>query len=118
MKDKHRIGNVDWLTTIIPFCLIVGLTVLLFAAPEQSNIVISKIRYFFGDTLGSYYLVIGLGIFLISLYFAFSKYGNIVLGNADEQPEYSFFAWGSMMFMRAGRGYPVLFIFRMGHVRR
>lgn len=98
MKDKHRIGNVDWLTTIIPFCLIVGLTVLLFAAPEQSNIVISKIRYFFGDTLGSYYLVIGLGIFLISLYFAFSKYGNIVLGNADEQPEYSFFAWGSMMF--------------------
>src|SRR5699024_10218531 len=43
-------------------------------------------------------LIIGLGIFLVSLYIAFSKYGDIVLGNANEKPRYSFFAWGSMMF--------------------
>lgn len=66
--------------------------------PEQSNAVLSQIRFFFGDTLGTYYLIIGLGIFLISLYVAASKYGDIVLGGKEEKPRYSFFAWGSMMF--------------------
>jgi len=39
-----------------------------------------------------------LGIFIFSLYIAGSKYGNIVLGEQNEKPKYSFFAWGSMMF--------------------
>ena len=69
-----------------------------FFAPEQSNAVLSQIRFFFGDTFGTYYLVIGLGIFILSLYIAGSKYGNIVLGEQNETPKYSFFAWGSMMF--------------------
>ena len=60
--------------------------------------VLSQIRFFFGDTFGTYYLVIGLGIFILSLYIAGSKYGNIVLGEQNEKPKYSFFAWGSMMF--------------------
>ena len=38
------------------------------------------------------------GIFILSLYIAGSKYGNIVLGEQNEKPKYSFFAWGSMMF--------------------
>ena len=62
------------------------------------NAVLSQIRFFFGDTFGTYYLIIGLGIFIVSLYIAGSKYGNIVLGEPDEKPKYSFFAWGSMMF--------------------
>ena len=66
--------------------------------PEQSNAVISQIRFFFGDTFGTYYLIIGLGVFLLSIYIAMSKYGDIVLGGKNEKPKYSFFAWGSMMF--------------------
>ena len=34
----------------------------------------------------------------MSLYIAFSRYGNIVLGEPDEKPKYSFFSWGAMMF--------------------
>ena len=41
---------------------------------------------------------IGLGIFLLSIYIAFSRYGTIRLGKPDEKPLYSNFAWGSMMF--------------------
>ncbi len=69
-----------------------------FLLPEQSNTVLAKVRFFLGDTFGVYYLAIGLGVFLLSLYLAFSKYGDIVLGEQDEKPKYSFFAWGSMMF--------------------
>lgn len=90
--------KIDWMITLVPLALIVGLCILFFFFPEQSNVVLSKIRFFFGDTFGTYYLIIGLGIFVLSLYIAGSKYGNIVLGDKDEKPKYSFFAWGSMMF--------------------
>lgn len=91
-------GKIDWMITLVPLAIVVALCIVFFFAPEQSNAVLSRIRFFFGDTFGTYYLVIGLGIFLLSLYIAGSKYGNIVLGEANEKPKYSFFAWGSMMF--------------------
>lgn len=91
-------SKIDWMITLVPLAIVVALCIVFFFVPEQSNAVLSRIRFFFGDTFGTYYLVIGLGIFLLSLYIAGSKYGNIVLGEANEKPKYSFFAWGSMMF--------------------
>ena len=91
-------SKIDWMITLVPLAIVVALCIVFFFAPEQSNAVLSRIRFFFGNTFGTYYLVIGLGIFLLSLYIAGSKYGNIVLGEANEKPKYSFFAWGSMMF--------------------
>lgn len=112
MKNKKTLKNqqsqIDWITTLVPLFLVVALCLLFFLAPNASNAVIGNIRSFLGDTMGSYYLVIGLGIFLISMYFAFSKFGNIVLGGQDEKPKYSFFAWGSMMFT-AGLAADILF---------
>lgn len=100
MEDNKllKTKQVDWVITLVPLFLIVGLCGVFMLAPDRSNAILSEIRFFFGDTLGSYYLVIGLGIFLISLFLVCSDYGNIVLGNPDEKPKYSFFAWGSMMF--------------------
>ncbi len=100
MDNKKRIqeGKVDWMITLLPLGIVVALCVLFFFMPEQSNAILGKVRYFFGDTFGVYYLIIGLGIFILSLFIAGSKYGNIVLGNPDEKPKYSFFTWGSMMF--------------------
>lgn len=100
-KKNTRIqdrGKIDWMITLVPLGIVVALSVLFFFMPEKSNVILSQIRFFFGDTFGTYYLIIGLGIFLLSIYIAFSKYGNIVLGGQDEKPQYSFFAWGSMMF--------------------
>ena len=94
-REKKKI---DWVITMVPLAIIIALSVLFFFLPEQSNTVLGKIRFFFGDTLGTYYLIIGLGVFIISLFIAFSKYGNIVLGEPDEKPKYSFFSWGCMMF--------------------
>lgn len=91
-------GKIDWLITLLPLSIILFLCVLFFVMPEQSNLFLGKIRYFFGDVFGVYYLIIGLGIFVLSLYLAASKYGDIVLGNKGEKPKYSFLSWGSMMF--------------------
>lgn len=94
--DKKK--NVDWLITLVPLGLILLLSVLFFVLPEKSNIVLSKIRFFLGDTFGIFYLVIGLAFLVISLIIAFSSYGNIVIGDKNEKPKYNFFSWGAMMF--------------------
>lgn len=96
--NKLKSNRIDWMITLAPFILIMALAGVLFIFPEQSNDIIGQIRFFFGDTLGSYYLVIGLGVLLVSAFLSFSKYGDVVLGEPNEKPKYSFFAWGSMMF--------------------
>ena len=96
--NKLKSGRIDWLITLAPFIIIMGLAALLFVFPNESNDIIGKVRFFFGDTLGTSYLIIGVGVLLISIFLSFSKYGDIVLGEQNEKPKYSFFAWGSMMF--------------------
>lgn len=105
VKEKSQI---DWMITLVPLGIIAALCVLFFFLPEQSNRVLNQIRFVLGDTFGTYYLIIGLGIFLLSIFIACSRYGNIVLGAQDEKPKYSFFVWGSMMFT-AGLAADILF---------
>ena len=100
-------GQLDWVTTAVPFAAILLLCVVFFLNPEGSGQILASIRYFLGDQLGSCYLLAGLGIFLCSLYIAFSRYGAIRLGD-DEKPQYSSFQWGSMMFT-AGLAADILF---------
>ena len=73
MKLSREKGKIDWLITLLPLAIIIALCILFFFMPEQSNAVLSQIRFFFGDTIGTYYLVIGLGIFLLSIFIACSK---------------------------------------------
>ncbi len=91
-------GRIDWVTTIIPFLMIVFLCLSFFLFPDTSKHILESTRFFLGDRLGVYYLAIGLGVFLLSFFIAFSKYGDIRLGRPDEKPKYSTFAWSSMMF--------------------
>lgn len=98
MQNKANKHEIDWFITLLPLTLVILLAVLFFIYPEGSNDILSKIRFFFGDTFGLYYLVIGLGVLILSFYIAFSKYGDIVLGEPGEKPQYSFFSWGAMMF--------------------
>ncbi|MCR5369669.1 MAG: BCCT family transporter [Clostridium sp.] len=101
MKETAAKKNgytMDWITLTIPFGAIVLMCIAFFLAPEQSKHVLDGIRFFLGDTFGSWYLLVGFGGFLLSLYMAFSDYGKIRLGAPGEKPQYSNFAWGSMMF--------------------
>lgn len=90
-------SRIDWITTIVPCVAIIFLCFLFMAWPGQSSAALESIRFFFGDQLGSYYLLMGLGVFFISLYLAFSRYGQIRLGDTAK-PVYTNFQWGSMMF--------------------
>lgn len=104
MKSK----KIDLFITSVPFLLISALAILFFVVPEGSNKAVLSVRNFLGNQLGSYYLAIGLGIFLISIFLAFSKFGRVKLGEKDEKPKYNLFSWGSMMFT-AGLAADILF---------
>ena len=97
-SKKIEKGRVDWMLTLVPFFIIMTLAVYLFVFPDNANGVISQVRFFLGDTLGSYYLIIGLGVLIVSIYLCISPYGDIVLGKQNEKPKFNFFTWGSMMF--------------------
>ncbi|NBH71774.1 BCCT family transporter [Clostridiaceae bacterium] len=111
MKNKQSpqslIKQLDLFTTLIPFVCIAALCTLFVLFPDASSRILEKIRFFLGDRMGCYYLLIGLGVFICSLYLAFSRYGSIRLGGGG-QPQYSGFRWGSMMFT-AGLAADILF---------
>ncbi len=107
MNNSSLKGRIDWLTTLLPFVAIFVLCLLFVIYPADSSHILSIIRSFLGDTLGSYYLLVGLLIFFISIYMAFSRFGKIKLGDI-EKPEFSNFKWGSMMFT-AGLAADILF---------
>lgn len=106
--DQGDNRKIDWIITLFPLAAIVTLCVLFFLFPDGSNEILSRIRFVLGDTFGIWYLIIGLGIFLLSIYIAVSRYGDVVLGEKRDKPQYSFFAWGSMMFT-AGLAADILF---------
>ncbi|KZN15271.1 BCCT family transporter [Marinomonas sp. TW1] len=67
-----------------------------------------NIKTWIEQTLGWYYIALMLAAFLICLYFMFSKIGKIRLGQDHERPEFSNFAWFSMLFS-CGTGAGMLF---------
>lgn len=91
-------GRFDLSLTLLPFLCFFALAGAMFFFPEKTRSSIAQARFFFGDTLGSFYLILGFGIFLLSLYLMVSDYGKIVLGPPGEKPRHSFFTWGATMF--------------------
>lgn len=106
-KNSSVVSQLDWITTILPFLAIAGLCVLFMAFPQASGAALESARFFLGDQMGSYYLILGLAALICSFYMAFSRYGAIRLGDL-EKPLYSNFQWGSMMFT-AGLAADILF---------
>lgn len=99
LKNKLN-GRIDWITTFVPFFGVTALCALFMIVPEGSKTVLEAIRKFIGDDCGIYYALLGVGVFTLSMWTAFSKYGKVRLGNTDK-PEYGNFMWGAMIFTSA-----------------
>jgi len=70
---------------------------------------------FFSDALarithgfGWFYLWLVLGLVVLALYLALSRYGDLKLGDEDDEPEFSLHAWFAMLFA-AGMGIGLVF---------
>ncbi|UAL29644.1 choline BCCT transporter BetT [Nocardioides rotundus] len=61
-----------------------------------------------GGAFGWFYIALGTAILVFVLYLGLSRYGTLRLGPAHSRPEFSTFAWASMLFA-AGIGTDVMF---------
>lgn len=96
MTEEKR--EIDWMTMLIPFAIVVAMMAVFMIVPDQSKNVVDTLRGFFGDTIGIYYPILAIGCVLITLYLAMTpKYANVKLGDI-EKPQYSNFKWGTMIF--------------------
>ena len=100
MEKEKLSGRIDWVTTLVPFFGVAALCALFMAIPEDSKTVLEAVRKFIGDDCGLYYAILGVGVFWLSIWTAFSKYGKVKLGNIDK-PQYGNFMWGAMIFTSA-----------------
>lgn len=60
------------------------------------------------NTFGWFFLIATFSFLVFALYLAFSRFGNIKLGNDDDEPEYSNTSWFAMLFS-AGMGIGLVF---------
>lgn len=95
-KSKTK-QEIDWTLTLAPLILIIFMSVILLVYPNASSNAIEFLRSIFVGDFGSFYMVFGLGVFLVSIWLAFSRYGHVKLGNL-EKPRFNTFAWGAMIF--------------------
>lgn len=98
IKNKIIAMQMDWISTLVPLIGVVIICIVFMCIPEQSKIILEIIRNFLGNDCSLYYSILGLGIFICTLYIAFSKFGKIKLGKDDDKPQYSSFSWGVMIF--------------------
>lgn len=75
---------------------------------EQSTVVFSAISGWILAYLKWYYIGIVALFLFFCIWLAFSRYGNLRLGDDDSRPEYSNFSWFAMLFS-AGMGIGLVF---------
>ena len=77
-------------------------------APDQAESVIGEAVAKVVDWFGWFYILLTTSVLAFVLYLAISRYGSIKLGPDHSKPQFSTFAWASMLFA-AGIGTDVMF---------
>ncbi|HLS35265.1 MAG TPA: BCCT family transporter [Bacillota bacterium] len=97
-------------TPVFIISLSIILAFILWGTINNENLynVTTAIQNFLQIRFGWFYLISATVILIFVIYLAFSKYGNIKLGNDDDEPEYSTFSWLAMLFS-AGMGIGLVF---------
>ncbi|TSB47335.1 BCCT family transporter [Alkalicoccobacillus porphyridii] len=96
-SDKHLVKRMD-LKITIPSILIVGIFSLLFALyTNESTETLNSIFDYVVEQFRWGYIWYGALITVAALYFSFSKYGQVVLGDPNEKPRFTLFEYSSIL---------------------
>ncbi|MFP4619538.1 MAG: BCCT family transporter, partial [Spirochaetaceae bacterium] len=98
-------GEVVFFSSLILVLIFVFLGI---AVPEHLDRVSAVLHETIIEHFGWAYLLSAFGFVIFSVYLAFSRFGRLKLGKDNEKPQYSYFAWFSMLFA-AGMGIGLIF---------
>ncbi|MCZ6517198.1 MAG: BCCT family transporter [Gammaproteobacteria bacterium] len=108
MKTPESFRLIDKPTFFGALGLLLAVTVPLFVFPVQGAERVLLAKNFITENLGFLYLAMGVGAGAFMLFIAFSDIGQILLGDPDEEPEFSTASWAAMLFC-AGIGASILY---------
>jgi choline/glycine/proline betaine transport protein len=87
---------------------VVAVAIWAIARPTAAYETIFAWTVWVGGAFGWFYIALGTAILVFVLYMGISRFGSMRLGPAHSRPEFSTFAWASMLFA-AGIGTDVMF---------
>nr|WP_315213191.1 BCCT family transporter [uncultured Duganella sp.] len=93
---------------LFPACLIMLVVLWGIFSPGTMATVFGAALSLLTKNFGWLYLWVVLGLVFFAAYVAFSRYGNLKLGNEDDEPEFSVGSWFAMLFA-AGMGIGLVF---------
>ncbi len=96
--EEERRGGINPPVFWISLAIVLGLSIPLILFPEAGTNAVSAIWTFVTDGFGWYFLLFGLVAFGVLMWLAFGRYGNVKLGRAEDEPEFSKFSWIAMLF--------------------
>jgi BCCT family betaine/carnitine transporter len=102
---NHKIDKSIFWPSIV---LVVFVTFLLVLFRESAGPVISSMMSGINNSLDWAFEFLTIGLFIILLWLIFGRYGRVKLGDAHDQPEFSRFSWGGMLFT-ASMGTSIMF---------
>lgn len=101
-------GHISWRVTA-PSAIIALLLILpAIIWPKKMSNLVSTLSSTVVNSLGWYYTLIVVGFVAFAAFLAISRFGDIVLGKDDDEPEYSRVSWFAMLFA-AGMGIGLVF---------
>jgi BCCT family betaine/carnitine transporter len=90
--------NIDWFIFIGSLAIIIGVCVPLTLYPESGKEVLTEGYNYITSSIGVLYVLFSVSALGVLLYLAFSRHGDVLLGDAGTTPEYSAMSWASMLF--------------------
>lgn len=86
--------SIDMRVFVPSISIIIGLILPILLFPEAGPKMVSAAFSFATGNFGWLYMIAGLAVVVFLIGLAFSKYGNVRLGSADDKPEFSYFTGG------------------------
>ncbi|QRG65167.1 glycine betaine uptake BCCT transporter [Brevibacillus choshinensis] len=96
------------MTFLISLLIVLAIVSVGVISPALFSQAASKILTLTTTNFGWFYLIVTFGFLTFCLFLAFSKYGQITLGEDDDEPEFSLPTWFAMLFS-AGMGIGLVF---------
>lgn len=103
--EDRKLINMTFLVSFVSLILFVSAALL---RADQIESIATQVRALSITNLSWFYLLASTFFLMFIIFLGFSKYGNIVLGDPSEKPEFSDISWAAMLFA-AGMGSGLLF---------
>lgn len=103
--EDRKLINMTFLVSFVSLILFVAAALI---GADQIESIATQVRSLSITNLSWFYLLASTFFLIFIIFLGFSKYGNIVLGDPNEKPEFSDLSWAAMLFA-AGMGSGLLF---------